>query len=178
MTAIKHRHVDYFRMTDARHNHATIVVDPETGYVTIGCDDRSIAGSYTWANCQTDCMDIYEFLEKNGHDWHYFLLKFVPGLFHVFSVEKSQKEFRRTILEKRRNKEITRIDALIAWEGVDDCMSIYDFHGLFGFVEPVDCIEYEMSPDVKWFADTFWLPFVEHIKEHREELLNKIEKTT
>jgi len=169
MTAIKHKCVDYFRMTDDRHNHATIVVDPETGHVTISCDDRKIAGSYTWANCQTDCMDVYEFLAKNGHDWHYFLLKFIPDLFHVFSVEKSQKEFKRALLEKRRNREITRGDAQIAWEHINDCMDLYDMHGISGFIEPFDFVEYEMSPDVKWFADTFWLPFIKHIRSLHKE---------
>lgn len=169
MTTIQRKTVDYWHMSDDRRNHATITIDTDTGHVVINCDDRRISGSYTWMNCQTGCDGIYEFLAKNGHDWHYFMMKFVPDLFKVFSFEKSKRELKLIILSKRRNREISRAEALDAWFRTDQCENEFDLYEMSDFIEPMMFSINEMSEDVQWFADTFWLPFIKHIRSLHKE---------
>lgn len=178
MTKIRRKSVDHFYMSDDLRNCATVTVDTETGHVVVNCDSRNISGSYTWANWQTGCNGIYEFLDKNGHDWHYFMLKFVPALFNVFSPEGSRRSYRREVLDARRSGELDKDDARAIWREIGQCELAHEFASLADFREPAFNLAYKMSEDVKWFADTFWLPFVHYIRREHKEFQEKIADST
>jgi len=174
MTKITRRIIDNFILVDERNNSAMISVDPEVGHVVINCSDREIAGDYYWGNRSTGCESIYEFLCKNGHDWHYFMLKFFPRLFHTFDEEKTRAEFKRLILQHRREGRLDTVQARNLWANTENATNEYEFMGLDDLSAGDCCMRYWMSPDVPWFANAFWLPFIEHIRSERAEFAKEI----
>ncbi len=162
---------------------------PQGGWADITLREWEGGGSF---QCQSDFGNfahvwgsigprtLREFLCELDKD--YFLKKTRSEDYRRFSVEKSCQQLRKDIIEARRCKDLTKRDARLCWEEVDEIEDRVDslddyMHRIYNCSEIIDelyCGDYYGIPDCSEYdlmCDLFWERVWPHITKYWAERL-------
>jgi hypothetical protein len=144
---------------------AILTINDDTGEISIQSDWGNYA--HRWTPKHTGCPSMHHFFAKSGPD--YFANKFSyenPKLKNVPDEERTRKELRALIIERRKDREIGADEARGLWEHVDSFVSENcNLHcmdrELWKFLdEPWEYVHETKSPTYRFLVDSL-LPFLQ-----------------
>ncbi len=131
--------------------------------------------AYNWTHTGPD---PYDFLCRINRD--YAMNKLSDGKLYEPDVEKFGDQVKKSILELRYDRSITKEQARDAWDDLipitteyNDANAIWTklidsdwFNTIFGDYENLPSAQ-RVRPEIEQFWKYIWLPFVDHLKEQR-----------